>query len=97
MGITISLANNWATSEHAEKTGDLRDNLRPSRDMIIHRRLPYMCPVPIVSGALRNIIASCDQSLKRLQSDCVDIFYHHRPDPDTPIEETARALDLLVQ
>ncbi len=48
-------------------------------------------------GSKKNIIASCDQSLKRLQSDYVDIFYHHRPDPDTPIEETARALDLLVQ
>ncbi len=48
-------------------------------------------------GSKKNIIASCDQSLKRLQLDYVDIFYHHRPDPDTPIEETARALDLLVQ
>lgn len=58
----------------------------------------YMWPGPYSEwGSKKNIIASCDQSLKRLQSDYVDIFYHHRPDPDTPIEETARALDLLVQ
>ena len=43
------------------------------------------------------MIASCDQSLQRLGLDYVDIFYHHRPDPDTPLAETAHALDLVVR
>ena len=48
-------------------------------------------------GSKKNIIASCDQSLERLGLDYVDIFYHHRPDSDTPLAETAHALDLLVR
>lgn len=48
-------------------------------------------------GSKKSIVASCDQSLTRLGLDYVDIFYHHRPDPDTPLEETAHALDLLVR
>ncbi len=48
-------------------------------------------------GSKKYLIASCDQSLKRMGLDYVDIFYHHRPDPDTPLEETMGALDLLVK
>ena len=48
-------------------------------------------------GSRKYLIASCDQSLKRLKLDYVDIFYHHRPDPETPLEETMLALDQLVR
>ena len=48
-------------------------------------------------GSKKYLIASCDQSLKRMGLDYVDIFYHHRPDPETPLEETMGALDLLVR
>jgi L-glyceraldehyde 3-phosphate reductase len=48
-------------------------------------------------GSRKYMIASCDQSLKRMGLDYVDIFYHHRPDPDTPLEETMGALDHLVR
>lgn len=47
-------------------------------------------------GSKKNIIASCDQSLRRLELDYVDNFYNHRTDPDTLLEETAHALNLLV-
>lgn len=104
MGIThFDLANNYglpAGSAEENFGRILHDNLRRYRDeMIISSKAGYyMWPGPYSEwGSKKNIIASCDQSLKRLQSDYVDIFYHHRPDPDTPIEETARALDLLVQ
>ena len=48
-------------------------------------------------GSRKNLIASCDQSLKRMQLDYVDIFYHHRPDPETPLEESMQALDYIVR
>lgn len=48
-------------------------------------------------GSRKYLIASIDQSLKRMHVDYVDIFYHHRPDPDTPIEETMGALDYIVR
>lgn len=48
-------------------------------------------------GSRKYLIASCDQSLKRMGLNYVDIFYHHRPDPDTPLEETMGALDQLVR
>ena len=47
-------------------------------------------------GSRKYLIASLDQSLKRMGLEYVDIFYHHRPDPDTPMEETASALELTV-
>lgn len=48
-------------------------------------------------GSRKYLMASCDQSLKRMGLDYVDIFYHHRPDPDTPLEETMGALDQIVR
>lgn len=48
-------------------------------------------------GSKKNLIASCDNSLRRLRLDYVDLFYHHRPDPDTPIEETMEALEQIVR
>lgn len=48
-------------------------------------------------GSRKNLIASLDQSLGRMGLDYVDIFYHHRPDPDTPLEETMTALDHIVR
>src|SRR5690554_861263 len=47
-------------------------------------------------GSKKYLVASLDQSLKRMKLDYVDIFYHHRPDPETPLEETMGALDLIV-
>ena len=48
-------------------------------------------------GSKKYLVASLDQSLKRMGLDYVDIFYHHRPDPNTPLEETACALDGIVR
>ena len=48
-------------------------------------------------GSKKYLVSSLDQSLKRMDLDYVDIFYHHRPDPDTPLEETMSALDLIVR
>ena len=48
-------------------------------------------------GSKKYLVSSLDQSLKRMNLDYVDIFYHHRPDPDTPLEETMAALDLIVR
>ncbi|HEY1008019.1 MAG TPA: L-glyceraldehyde 3-phosphate reductase [Sphingobacteriaceae bacterium] len=48
-------------------------------------------------GSKKYLVSSLDQSLKRMKLDYVDIFYHHRPDPDTPLEETMSALDLIVR
>lgn len=48
-------------------------------------------------GSKKYLVASLDQSLKRMKLDYVDIYYHHRPDPDTPLEETMAALDLIVR
>ena len=48
-------------------------------------------------GSKKHLMASLEQSLKRMQIDYVDIFYHHRPDPNTPLEESMRTLDLMVR
>src|SRR4030088_3284437 len=48
-------------------------------------------------GSKKYLVASLDQSLKRMGLEYVDIFYHHRPDPETPLEETMTALDLIVR
>ncbi len=102
-GIThFDLANNYGVpAGSAEKNfGQIvGQNFRRYRDeMIISSKAGYhMWEGPYGEwGSKKSIIASCDQSLKRLNLDYVDIFYHHRPDPNTPLEETAHALNLLV-
>lgn len=104
LGIThFDLANNYGPEPgSAEVTFGriLKQDLMPFRDeLIISSKAGYlMWPGPYGEwGSRKNLIASCDQSLKRMGLEYVDIFYHHRPDPDTPIEESMLALDLLVR
>jgi L-glyceraldehyde 3-phosphate reductase len=67
--------------------------------MIISTKAGYlMWPGPYGEwGSKKYLVSSLDQSLKRMKLDYVDIFYHHRPDPETPLEETMAALDLIVK
>ena len=104
-GIThFDLANNYGppagSAEEAfghilkaDFTGKLRDEL------IVSTKAGYtMWPGPYGDkGSRKYLIASCDQSLKRLGLDYVDVFYHHRMDPDTPVEESMLALDQIVR
>ncbi len=99
LGIThFDLANNYGPPYgSAEETMGyaLRHDFRPFRDeLIISSKAGYdMWPGPYGNfGSRKYLIASLDQSLKRMGLDYVDIFYHHRPDPDTPLEETMGAL-----
>lgn len=103
-GIThFDLANNYgppAGSAEANFGKILREGLKSYRDEIIISSKAgfYMWPGPYGEwGSKKNLIASCDQSLQRMGLDYVDIFYHHRPDPNTPLVETAHTLDLLVR
>ncbi len=103
-GIThFDLANNYGPEPgSAEETFGrvLREDLKPYRDeLIISSKAGYlMWPGPYGEwGSRKNLIASCDQSLKRLGLDYVDIFYHHRPDLETPLEESMLALDHIVR
>ena len=103
-GIThFDLANNYgppAGSAELNFGKILREGLKPYRDEIIisSKAGYYMWPGPYGEwGSKKNLIASCDQSLQRMGLDYVDIFYHHRPDPNTPLVETAHTLDLLVR
>ncbi len=103
-GIThFDLANNYGPLPGtAEETfGKIfEQDFKPYRDEILvsSKAGYYMWPGPYGEwGSRKNIIASCDQSLKRLGLDYVDIFYHHRPDPDTPLEESMGALDTIVR
>lgn len=104
MGIThFDLANNYgppAGSAEINFGRILKEDLAAYRDELIisSKAGYYMWPGPYGEwGSKKNLLASCDQSLKRLGLDYVDIFYHHRPDSDTPLSETAHALDLLVR
>jgi len=103
-GIThFDLANNYGpdpgTAE--ENFGKiLHHHLHPYRDeMIISTKAGYyMWKGPYGEwGSKKYLVASLDQSLKRMGLEYVDIFYHHRPDPETPLEETMAALDLIVR
>lgn len=103
-GIThFDLANNYGPPPgSAEETFGalLRADLKPYRDeLIISTKAGYtMWPGPYGDwGSRKYLIASLYQSLKRMGLDYVDIFYHHRPDPDTPLEETMAALTHLVR
>lgn len=104
LGIThFDLANNYgppAGSAEENFGRILKTDLAPYRDELIisSKAGYYMWPGPYGEwGSKKNLIASCDQSLKRLGLDYVDIFYHHRPDPNTPLEETMGALAQLVR
>ncbi len=104
LGIThFDLANNYGPPYgSAEETFGrvMKSDFRPYRDeMIITSKAGYdMWPGPYGEfGSRKYLIASCDQSLKRMGLEYVDIFYSHRPDPDTPLEETMMALDQIVK
>lgn len=103
-GIThFDLANNYGPPGGAaeEKFGKiLKQDLQSYRDeMIISSKAGWpMWPGPYGDwGSKKYLVASLDQSLKRMGLDYVDIFYHHRPDPETPLEESMRTLDLMVR
>ena len=103
-GIThFDLANNYGPPPGSAESvfGDiLKRDFGPYRDeLIISSKAGYrMGPGPYGEwGSRKNLISSLDQSLKRLGLDYVDIFYSHRPDPDTPLEETMGALDHAVR
>lgn len=103
-GIThFDLANNYGPVNGAaeENFGRILDwGMRPYRDeMIISTKAGHeMWPGPYGDwGSKKSLVASLDQSLKRMGLEYVDIFYHHRPDPDTPLEETMLALDAIVR
>ena len=104
-GIThFDIANNYGRPEpgSAEKNFGkiLREDMSAYRDeMIISTKAGYhMFDGPYGNlGSRKYLLASLDASLKRLGLDYVDIFYHHRPDPDTPLEETMGALDSAVK
>jgi len=104
LGIThFDLANNYGPPPgSAEETfGHLfRKDFEPYRDeLIISSKAGWdMWPGPYGDfGSRKYLVASLDQSLKRMGLEYVDIFYHHRPDPDTPLEETMGALDYIVR
>jgi len=104
MGIThFDLANNYGPpAGSAEETFGkiLKDDLKKYRDeLVISTKAGWgMWPGPYGdNGSKKYLVASLDQSLLRMGLDYVDIFYHHRPDPNTPLEETLGALDLIVR
>lgn len=104
LGIThFDLANNYGPpgGSAEELFGKvLASDLSPYRDeMVISTKAGYyMWPGPYGDwGSRKYMLASLDQSLKRLGLDYVDIFYSHRPDPETPLEETMGALDYAVR
>ena len=104
LGIThFDLANNYGPPPgSAEETfGQIMEkDLKPHRDeLIISSKAGYtMWDGPYGDwGSRKYLVASLDQSLKRMGLDYVDIFYHHRPDPETPLEETMTALDYIVR
>jgi L-glyceraldehyde 3-phosphate reductase len=104
LGIThFDLANNYGPPPGSaeENFGRiLSEGLMPYRDqMIISSKAGYlMWPGPYGDGGSRKyLVSSLNQSLKRMGLEYVDIFYHHRPDPDTPLEETMSTLDHIVR
>jgi L-glyceraldehyde 3-phosphate reductase len=104
LGIThFDLANNYGPPPGSaeENFGKIfKEGLKKYRDeLIISSKAGYlMWPGPYGEwGSRKYLIASCDQSLRRMGLEYVDIFYSHRPDPDTPLEETMSALDQIVR
>lgn len=103
-GIThFDIANNYGPRPGSaeENFGRmLKNEMKPYRDeLIISTKAGYdMWPGPYGNwGSKKYLVSSLDQSLKRLGLEYVDIFYHHRPDPETPLEETMGALDQIVR
>jgi L-glyceraldehyde 3-phosphate reductase len=103
-GVThLDLANNYGPPPGSaeEAMGRLLDlDLRPYRDeLVLSTKAGYlMWPGPYGEwGSRKYVLASLDQSLRRMRLDYVDIFYSHRPDPETPLEETMMALDQAVR
>ncbi len=104
LGIThFDLANNYGppAGSAEENFGQILNmDFRPYRDeLVISTKAGYwMWNGPYGEwGSRKYLISSLDQSLKRMNLEYVDIFYHHRPDPDTPLEETMSALDQVVR
>ena len=104
LGIThFDLANNYGPPPgSAEETFGqiLEKDLRPYRDelFISSKAGYYMWEGPYGEwGSRKYLVSSLDQSLKRMGLQYVDLFYHHRPDPGTPLEETMQALDFIVR
>jgi len=104
LGIThIDLANNYGPppgSAEANFGKVLAGDLRPYRDeLVISTKAGYgMWPGPYGEwGSRKYLLSSLDASLRRTGLEYVDIFYHHRPDPDTPVEESMMALDQAVR
>ncbi|MCI1035623.1 MULTISPECIES: L-glyceraldehyde 3-phosphate reductase [Raoultella] len=104
LGIThFDLANNYGPPPGSAESNFgriLREDFLPYRDeLIISSKAGYtMWDGPYGDwGSRKYLIASLDQSLKRMGLEYVDIFYHHRPDPETPLLETMRALDHIVR
>jgi L-glyceraldehyde 3-phosphate reductase len=104
LGVThFDLANNYGPPPGSaeENFGRiLAKDFRPYRDeMIISSKAGWeMWPGPYGNfGSRKYLVSSLDQSLRRMGLDYVDIFYHHRPDPETPIEESMGALDYIVR
>ncbi|MFT4165182.1 MAG: L-glyceraldehyde 3-phosphate reductase [Microlunatus sp.] len=104
LGVThFDLANNYGPPYGAAETNVghiLGQDFRAYRDeLVISSKAGWdMWPGPYGNlGSRKYLTASLDQSLQRLGLDYVDIFYHHRPDPDTPLEETMGALDSIVR
>lgn len=99
----FDLANNYGPAAGSAETNfgrHLRDDFAPYRDeLIISTKAGYnMWPGPYGEwGSRKYLLASLDQSLTRMGLDYVDIFYSHRPDPETPMEETMGALDHAVR
>lgn len=103
-GVThFDLANNYGPPPGSAETNFgslLKSDFSAHRDeMVISSKAGYtMWDGPYGDwGSKKYLVSSLDQSLKRLKLDYVDIFYHHRPDPETPLEETMSALDLIVR
>jgi L-glyceraldehyde 3-phosphate reductase len=104
LGVThFDLANNYGPPPGSAESNFgrlLATDLKPYRDeLIISTKAGYtMWDGPYGDwGSRKYLVSSLDQSLGRLGLDYVDIFYHHRPDPETPLEETATALDAIVR
>ena len=100
-GIThMDFANNYGPPPGAaeERCGRILRDM-PREELIVSSKAGWdMWPGPYGDGGTRKyLVTSCDQSIKRLGGDYLDIFYHHRPDPETPLEESLGALDFIVR